>query len=199
MIHTGDGLAWLLAYPGTYAVATSPPDASELGMDLEEYDNFLHDALEVIFARSAGPTVLVVTDRKHDGVWLSKPAILAAEAEYRHLPLLWHRIALRRPAGSVDLHVPSYSHVLAYGPGRPGKPRPDVFTEGRRWWPHGVGLDLAEFIASWCAEVGVQLLLDPFAGTGSILWAAQRCGLEVAGAELDPVRAETARERLGHA
>ena len=78
-------------------------------------------------------------------------------------PLLWHRIALRRGAGRVNLHVPTYSHVLAYGPGRPGKARPDVIDQGRMLWAHGIGVDLARYIASWLAEQGVKSVLDPFA------------------------------------
>lgn len=199
-VHTGRAEDWLeqhdLRQAG--AIATSPPDASELGMDLTSYGGWLYDAVQQCLEASAGPTVLILTDRKHQGRWLSKPGVARDAATdlsqgAKLYPLLWHRIALRRPVGSIDLHVPTYSHVLAFGPGRPGSARPDVIEEGRRLWPHGVGAELADFVAQWLASVGVKRLIDPFCGTGALLQAAHRAGLDAWGCELDPGRAEEAR------
>jgi hypothetical protein len=198
-VDVADALEWLPRHAGAGAIATSPPDASELeGLEVP-YDVWLSEALYLIFAASAGPTVLVVTDRKRGGQWESKPtqAVLHARAHGR--PLLWHRIALRRGTGRIDLHVPTYSHVLAFGPGRPGRARPDVFEQGKPWWPHGVGWDLALFVASWLEEQGATTVVDPFAGTGAFLAAAEEHGMATLGCELDPDRAAAANATLARA
>lgn len=198
-VHTGDGLEWLgyLRRGGPReewgAIATSPPDASELGMEVLAYGAWLSQALVELFESSSGPTVLILTDRKHDGRWWSKPQVAMEVAYQLERRLLWHRIALRRAVGAIDLHVPTYSHVLAFGPGRPGSHRPDVIEEGQRLWAHGVGLELAVFVAQWLASVGAKRLLDPFCGTGALLYAAHYVGLEAWGCELDPERAEQVR------
>lgn len=194
-VTTADALDWLRLPEviGRGAIFTSPPDASEIGSQPDEYAAWLRPALHRCFVASTGPTVLVLTDRKHGGEWLSKPELALAEARNHGLPLLWHRIALRRPVGKVDLHVPTYAHVLALGPGRVGRARPDVFDAGKPSWAHGHGPVLAWYVADWLREVGVRTVVDPFCGTGAFLHAAEAQGMAAIGCDIDAARADIAR------
>jgi hypothetical protein len=198
-VDVADALEWLPAHTGGGAIATSPPDASELRPEwiiAEPYDHWLSRVLHAVFEASAGPTVLVLTDRKRMGRWESKASMAQRHAGEHGLELLWHRIALRRGVGKVDLHVPTYSHVLAWGPGKPGQARPDVFEQGKPWWPHGVGWDLAMYVAGWLAEQDAEVVMDPFAGTGALLVAAEEHELATLGCELDAGRAALANAYL---
>lgn len=72
---------------------------------------------------------------------------------------------------------------------------PGVERDGQR----EVGLsatrtaDQVEYCLRWCKEGG--RVLDPFAGVGTVGVAAQACGIEFVGIELDEGRARIAANR----
>lgn len=194
IVAVGDGRRWLPTVAGQGAVVTSPPDAEEIGArDLERYAGWMADVVTACFEASTGPTIFVVTDRKAAGRWHSKALAIVQLADRRGHPLLWHRIALRRAPGGIDLHRPTYTHILCFGPGRPGRARPDVIPAGQLLWRNGTPLGVADLCAEYLAEIGAPALIDPFCGTGALLAAANRARLDALGCELDPARAEEAR------
>lgn len=182
MLDTGvefeldDLFVWLKRHRGDGAVVTMLPDADELGFQMGEYRAFLRAAAAACFDASTGPTVFAQTDRLHDGRWLDKPGIIAGEAP---TGLLWHKVILRRDVGGVDLRRPTYTHLLAFGPGRPGVRTPDVIHGGRQLWPNGVGVDAARFVATWMRDVGVTTVLNPCAGHGTFASACADAGMSV--------------------
>lgn len=113
-------------------------------------------------------------------------------AEMPGVHLLWHRVALRRDAGKTDIHRPGYTHVLAFGPGKPGKAHPDVLPPGARTWKNGVAYNVATMVAEYLAGQGATTMLNPFCGEGTFLRAAVSAGLLARGCDLDPDRVATA-------
>lgn len=196
-VDTADLFEWLpeaaIARPGS-AVVTVLPDAQEVGMTHAAWRRWFTAAAALCFEASAGPTVFLQTDRLHDGQWTDKAGLIATMAG--HDPLLWHKIVLRRDPWKVDLHRPTYSHLIAYGPGAgPGRRTPDVIHGGKPWWRNGIGVDAARFIAGWLRDVGVSSILNPACGEGTILSACSR-SMAVAGCDVDEDRAASARAAL---
>lgn len=68
--------------------------------------------------------------------------------------------------------------------------------EGERLYEWQKPLALVERLIRIYTKPG-EIILDPYAGTGTTLLAAQNLGRLAVGVELDPGRAELARQRLG--
>ncbi len=91
------------------------------------------------------------------------------------------------------------AYVLAKGrPPLPANPLPDVlpwrYTHNRLHPTQKPVEPLASLISSLCPEGG--LVLDPFCGSGSTLVAAQECGRDWLGIELDGEHHATATARM---
>lgn len=185
-----DMFTWLAARRGTGAVVTVLPDADEVGMGIPQWGQWFTEAAAACFAASSGPTVFMQTDRMQGGRWISKPALISAAAGDR--PLLWHKIVLRRGPGGTDLHRPTYSHLLAYGPGRPGIRTPDVIERGRMRWANGMGEAVAAAVAAYLAAQGTRAVLNPCCGHGTMLAAALAAGMDAFGCDIDAGRAAIA-------
>ena len=144
-IICADALDWLPSHTEG-AIVTSPPDAEEIGATLEEWQGWFARAVSACAAAANGsPCVFYVTDRKHAGRLYSKAgAVLAAMGT----PPTWHKIALRRSVGAVDLHRPGFSHLIAFN-GRPGKATPDVFDRGPCLYRNGTGTTAARVACEW--------------------------------------------------
>ena len=170
--------SWLPAHAGQGPLVTMLPDANDLGLSIELWAAWFSEAVELCLESSSGPTVFAQCDRLHDGAWLDKAKLVEDEAWRLRRYLLWHKIGLRRGLGKVDLHRPTYIHLLAFGPGRPGKRRPDVIDAGPRWSHSGVGVQAAKLVASFLAETAPgSTVLNPAAGFGTFCWAALEEGL----------------------
>lgn len=135
-IICADAIEWL-ANNKCGAIVTSPPDAEEIGLTLPAWREWFAAAVRLCFKASSGPVVFYVTDRKSAGVLWSKPAIIFEAAGDANLA--WHKVALRRDVGMVDLHRPGFSHLMAFG-ARPGTATPDTFKRGNVLYKNGTGL-----------------------------------------------------------
>jgi hypothetical protein len=191
-VFTGDAFGWLADVERGPVVAQLP-DAHEIDLEIDEWREWFDSAIGACLGASSGPTVFLQTDRKADGTWISKAQMVMNHAAISGRALLWHKVALRRGVGKVDVHRPGYTHVLAIGPGRPGRPRPDVLKASRRLWENGAPAGVAMMVAEYLREQGHTKLINPFCGRGTLLAAAEACGLDALGAEIDPVRAQWAR------
>lgn len=179
---TADLFTWLPEQPRGMALVTMLPDAAELGMtSMVAYRGWLRAATDACLTNSAGPTVFAQTDRLYDGHWFDKAALIIGEAADE---LLWHKIILRRDPGATDLHRPTFTHLIAFGPGRPGRRCPDVIDGGWRRWTNGVGEGAARFVADWMHEVGVTACLNPCYGAGTFADALIGVGITVRGCDI---------------
>jgi hypothetical protein len=190
-----DALPWLEARAGACgAIVTSPPDANEIGLGLEAYTEWLRRAVSLCFgaATPGCPVIFYVTDRLHDGRWLSKPALIARVMQW-HSPvaveLLWHKVVLRREVGRTDLHRPTYAHLLAYGDEhcRPGPRTPDVIAPSRSSYSNGTPrLAVLRAVGHVQHHAHVGQLTDPFCGQGAIPQFAAEAGMQATGVDIDP-------------
>lgn len=194
-VDLADAFDWLQEREGEGAVVAMLPDAAELGMHADDlYRGWFRRAAKACIRASTGPTVFVQTDRKHDRRWIDKAALLIECADSFDLSPLWHRIALRRDVGLIDIHRPTYSHMIAFAPGKPGSPAPDVINGGPRSWPNGVGVSAAAHVAQYLATQKVKLMVNPFCGVGTFMQAARRHGIDAIGCDTDADRVAAAMQ-----
>lgn len=190
-----DAFTALPSLPLQDVIVTSLPDAMEVGLAITgDYQRWVHEAVLLCASRVRDDGLLVFyqTDRKVDGQWLSKPAVIIPAAGR----MLWHKIVLRRDVGKRDLYRPGYAHLLAFSrAGRIGAASPDVLHAGKSLWKHGMGFAAATFVAEYGRGFGGgQSFCDPFCGHGTSLIAAVRAGFgTVTGIDRDPECCERAR------
>jgi hypothetical protein len=202
VVH-GDAIAWLEAHPKLpgASVIASIPDVSEIGLAMAPWREFF--ALAVRRALEATPddgvTFFFQTDLKIDGRWLSKASIVLREAEALDVPLLWHKVVCRRPAGDIQRGRPGYSHLLAFSRtvlDSANSPTADVLPDrGFMAWSHGMGSRSAELSVGFVKAFApaTRVIVAPFCGTGTALAVANRMGYDAIGIERNRKRAEAAR------
>lgn len=195
--HTGM-MTWLDDLPGGDPVVVSLPDASEVGLadSMDLYAQWLtYAARACLDSAGLAPTVFVQTDRRGQGVQLSKAALLIDTAAGAGVPLRWHKLALRRDPGATDLKRPTYSHVLAFGGHRPGRTFPDVWAPSARLWQNGMQVQVARDIVAWLDDVWPHgPIVNPCCGHGTVLAAANAAGRAAVGCDLDADLVQVARD-----
>lgn len=190
-----DALPWLEGRRAVGAVVTGLPDAAEIGWPVERYLPWFRNAarLAMLAATPAAPAVFCQTDRKADGQWHSKAALLFQASGEAGLRCLWHKIVLRRATGATDLHRPGYSHVIAFSrEGRPGAATPDVLGVGKTVYSNGMPLNVALAAVRFAAQSS-DTICDPFCGRGTTLAVAEALGLRAVGVDIDPAQCAAAR------
>ena len=199
-IHEGDALAWLAAR-GELAgcsLVTSLPDVSELAMDLAAWRAWFIAAAEAVLRACPldGAVIFYQTDIKHAGVWVDKGHLVQIAADNCGAPLWWHKIACRKPAGTITFGRPAYAHLLCFGREPLGEPdgAADVFDTGAMTWSRAMGVQACvvacEFIRR---RTPSRVVVDPFCGRGTVLAVANALGLGAVGVELSPRRCRNAR------
>lgn len=192
-IVCADALPWLSANRACGAVITSPPDAEEVGLDIAGWLDWLTDMMPRLFAASTGLAVVYVTDRKHDGRLVSKAQLYHGGALDAGFSCLWHKVVLRKPVGSTDLHRPGFTHLIAFGRGvRPGKASPDVMERGAMLYPNAMGMIPARFAVEFAVAAGATRILDPFCGKGTIPAVADALGVDATGIDIDQGQCDAA-------
>lgn len=188
-IICADAIAWLEsgACPPC-AIVTSPPEAAELKMSIAEFAPWYQRAIELCIAAAGpgAPVIIYSTDRKADGGWLSKPALIIAAAQASGFRLLWHKIVLRREPGHIDIHRPGFTNLVAIGGAdcRPGAATPDVMHRGHMLYPDAMGFIPARLAIEFAASAGLPIV-DPFCGRGTVPAIADALGLETIGIDID--------------
>lgn len=206
VVHTGDGLAWLARARaegslGGVSIVTSLPDVSELPtLGLEGWTKWFMDAAGAC-AEAVDDDALVIffqSDVKHDGLWVDKGALVTRAVTALGLAMVFHRIVLRVPAGTVTHGRAGYSHLLGFSRRARlamAKPGCDVIPEaGPTTWTRGMGLfacrSACEAVRAWTPS---HTVLDPFCGHGTVLAVANEAGLHAIGVDLGGKRAKRAR------
>lgn len=199
-IHEGDALAWLAAQ-GELAgcsLVTSLPDVSELAMTLPAWRAWFIAAAEAVLRACPpdGAVIFYQTDIKHTGVWVDKGHLVQIAADNCGASLWWHKIACRKPAGTITFGRPAYAHLLCFGrqPLREPDGAPDVFDTGAMTWSRAMGVQACvvacEFIRR---RTPSRVVVDPFCGRGTALAVANAVGLDAVGVELSLRRCRNAR------
>ena len=201
VVERADALAWLGAKAdGSLGhIVTSLPDLHEVGTtNATAYAEWMEKACRLCLRKAAADAYVIFyqTDRKLDGQWIDKSAVVARAARAEGVPMRWHKVALRRdPPSTIDVLRPTYTHLLCYSrKGRPGRPAPDVIAAGRPVYPFGMGLHAADFLLRFVrAQGGPTTVVDPFVGRGTVVAAANAHGLRGVGVDKSASQCQHAR------
>ena len=198
-----DAIAWLEAKGVQMGCSfvTSMPDISEFpGYSLNDWKTWFIQTAKLVLSRCAsdGVTIFYQSDIKVNGTWVDKGYLCQQAAESLGHDLLWHKIICRSPAGIATFGRPSYSHMLCFSKELKvdiSKSTADVIPDlGDKTWQRGMGLEACLIAAKFIAEqTTTKTMINPFCGEGSMLAAANTCGLDAIGIERSPKRAEKAR------
>jgi hypothetical protein len=202
-VHHAEALAWLRARGRLEgcSVVTSLPDVAEMaGMSLDDWTRWFVDAARAVLdaVPDDGVAIFFQSDVKRAGRWIDKGALVQRAADGAEVPLLFHKIVCRKPAGAVTFGRASYSHLLAFSRGvrpRPERATADVLPDGG-FQPSaksmGVNacLDACRFVAR---ETPTRTIVDPFCGYGTVLAVANAIGLDAVGVDLSSRMARRAR------
>jgi hypothetical protein len=199
-----DALEWLPAHHGAGVVVTSLPDAAEIGLDVPEWETWFVQAVRACLdaTHRTHPAVFFQTDRKWRGRTTSKAGLVlrAMGGHWDAWDVLWHKIVLRRDAGKVDLHRPTYSHLIAIarnGAGvRPGRATPDVIPPSASLYANGMPWAAAQAAVAFAGKVDGGIV-DPFCGRGTVLRASIDAGINAVGVDIDPTQAAAAATLCG--
>lgn len=198
-----DALKWLESYEdkGGVSFLGSLPDFSEFpSYTLEEWKEWFQNTAGLILRKTSpeGVTIFFQSDIKHEGLWIDKAYLVQKAAEEAGHALLWHKIFCRAPAGTVMFGRPSYSHMLCFSKSVVpdiSKSTADVIPDlGDKTWVRGMGLSASVMASTFIKKhTATTTLINPFCGEGSVLAAANYCGLNAVGIERSHKRAEKAR------
>lgn len=203
IVHCADALPWLreTSLPDDHAILTSLPDTSELKrLPFDAWSTWFVAAAAAVLratpARSAA--VFYQTDVKRDGRWIDKAFLVQQGALAAGVPLVFHKIVCRAPAGTTTFARPGFAHLLCFSRelrDESERATPDVVPRlGAMTWPRAIGLDAAHFAIEWLRDhANARTVVDPFCGIGTTLAVANRLGLDATGVEINPGRAERAR------
>lgn len=194
-----DSIEWFSTMPtGSVAnVLTGLPDMNEIqSPSIDEYLKFFRNMSELIFTRlqKNGYAIFIQTDRKIDGRTVDKSYHLTDVATKLGLKLVWHKIVLQRDVGKIDLHRPTYSHVLCYTyTGKPGSAFEDVFSVSEKLYenatPRNACFRCAEYIKtvskSQKNDICPYDVVDPFVGRGTAGMACIQNNLSFLGIDID--------------
>lgn len=202
-VHTAEALSWLAAnpLPARAAVFTSLPDAVELPKSARNgWEAWFLDAAAAVLRATPddGAAVFFQTDVKRDGRWIDKGFLVHAAARAAGVPLVWHKVVCRAPAGRATFGRVGYSHLMCFSRQVRDpieQATPDVLPElGEMSWPRAMGMAAAQFAVDWlCRAVQPSYIVDPFCGVGTALAVANARGVDAIGVERNPGRAQRAR------
>jgi len=200
IVHEGDALAWL-ASRGEQAgcsLVTSLPDLCELPLNFAQWRAWFVDAAAAVLRACPpeGVAIFYQTDIKHAGTWVDKGHLVQLAADRCEMPLLWHKIACRKPSGTISFGRPTYAHLLCFArtPASGPDGTADVFDTGAMTWTRAMGLRACEVACGFIARhTPTRTVIDPFCGRGTALAVANAMGLAAVGVELSPKRCRLAR------
>jgi len=192
VIHA-DSLKWLSKTNNTYSFVTGIPDMDEVNLPLDEYIKFYEKTAKLIFSRldkEKGYAIFIQTDRKINRSWFDKSYHLTKVAFECGLRLLFHKIVLDRGVGKINLHRPTYKHLVCYcwnpqlGPGAAST---DVLDVSSKIYSNSTPLLAAQYAVGFMKKNAPDLILcDPFCGRGTIINCARDIGLQSIGIDIDP-------------
>ena len=146
-----------------------------------------------------GVAIFFQTDvKRDDGTWVDKAYLVQRGAEAAGVPLLWHKVVCRAPAGTITFGRPAYAHLLCFAKTLrllKGQSTADVLPRlGEMTWARAMGVEACLAATRFIRDLAhSHTVLDPFCGVGSALAVANQLGLDAIGVELSAKRAQKAR------
>jgi hypothetical protein len=205
IVHNAEALAWLAENPSRegMCVITSMPDISETPYrDLPSWKAWFMSSAETIlrWLPPSGMAIFYQSDIRHQGVWIAKDYLVQRAAEAVGSHLVWHKIACRKPPGTLGLGRPSYAHMLCYAQSKVFSlhaPGPDVLPDtGEMSFSRATGVYASNVACTYLkASTHTHTIVDPFCGEGTILAAANKHGFNAIGVELSEKRCAKARTK----
>lgn len=184
-----DALLWLEQHSDVGAIVTSLPDAHEVGAAITDWQDWFQYAVRLCMEAASHESCAIFyqTDRKHDCQLISKAQLVLNMAAQARVRLLWHKIVLRRPVGSVDLYRPSFTHMMAFSRDMSaGAATPDVIDAGAMLYRNAMGQNAAQLAIEFATSKIVDcMVVDPFCGRGSVLAVANALGHDSLGVDID--------------
>ena len=180
---------------------TSLPDLSELPqLDLEGWRAWFVDAVRRVvgWVPEGGVAIFYQSDIRLGGAWIDKGYLVMRGAEEERAQVLWHKIVCRKPAGTIALGRPSYSHMIGVSVAprtAPRKPGPDVLPDaGFMPWSRAMGVAACRVACRFLREeTATRIVVDPFCGRGTALAVANALGFDALGVDLGAKRCRAAR------
>lgn len=188
-------------------VVTGLPDMEELGIsDINKYLEWFNGAADLLFRKvhPDGYLIFIQTDRKKNSEWIDKSFFLTRSGYNNNYRLLWHKICLNRPVDSINLHRPTYSHILAYSVnGKPGASFADTILAGKRLYDNATPLNALKVIMTFLSKVKLPKsefpdITDPFVGQGSVIYMARQFGFTSLGIDIDVEQIQKADDFLSN-
>lgn len=193
-VHHADALVWLRERGRLHgaSVITSLPDISEVPhLGFEGWKRWFEDAARLTMdcVPDEGVAIFFQSDIRHEGLWIDKGYLISKAAEMAGMATIFHRIVCYHPPGTTTFGRATYAHFLGFArvwnPVKPrayahvipqGGPKPSKKSMGM-----DICLDACRFVAS---QTSTRTIVDPFCGFGTVLAAANACGLDAIGVDL---------------
>jgi hypothetical protein len=190
--------------PAHSSVITSLPDVSEVpSLDMAGWQAWFVGTIEAIlrWLPPDGVAIFFQSDIRHQGAWVDKGYLVQSGIARAGARTVFHKIVCRKPAGTISMGRPSYSHMIAahLGPARGfPKPGPDVLASaGHMVWSRAMGEEACRVACRFLVEnTSTQWVVDPFCGKGSVLAMANAFGLDALGVDLSDKRCRAARRAV---
>lgn len=200
-----DAFKWLAQQPNKSieTFVTGIPDLDEIQqlqtlskqtITKSAYIAFYEKAVAQLLTKVAedGYVILMQTDRKWDGEWIDKSYLANRTAERMGARLMWHKIIHNREGTYIQR--PTYSHLLCFSfLGTPGVPFPDVIPVGKHIYKNATSTNATCWVMDFLKKKGIQTIVDPFVGRGTIPYIASLFDMEAIGVDIDPEQCEYAR------
>lgn len=202
-IYCGDSLSLIPQLDlKSNLIILHPPDLSDTGHTIDEYLGFLRCVYLECWSKldDNGMLVSINTDRKMKGIFAKHHEIMKI-MDGKHL--INYKIWAKSLKG--NLFIPTFAHCLFYAKGQTTNNRqldfmPDVWLIPQEKVRNYPGKDnfpyaLIERILKNHSKEG-DLVLDPFAGSGTTLVCAQNLKRLYVGFELNPAFVSLTKSRL---
>lgn len=184
--------------PSPVSYVTSLPDVCEVPLAFAAWRAWFIDAAAAVLAATPpeGVAIFYQTDIKHGGVWVDKSYLVQLAGERCGRQLAWHKIACRKPPGTLMFGRPGYAHLLclAHDPRPEPDGLPDVFATGTMTWTRATGVAACRVACTYIQRfTTTRTVVDPFCGRGTVLAVANALGLAAVGVDLSAKRCRIAR------
>lgn len=187
-----DSVPWLVEARDVGAVVTSLPDSAEVEMTFGAWENWFVSAVVACMnaASHDSCSIFYQTDRKLNGLCVSKSHLVFEASRIAGVRCLWHKVVLRHQVGAVDLYRPGFSHMIAFSRKlKSGVATADVIGAGKFAYKNAAGASAARFCAEFASR-STCWLVDPFCGRGTFVFAAARQNMQALGIDIDPQQIE---------